>query len=53
MTRPHPSIVHGHNTALVNGDKARELIGAAGALRDCLRVAMQPSNPLPLGAIHP
>ena len=26
---------------------------AAGALRDCLRSAMQPSDPLPLGAIHP
>jgi hypothetical protein len=39
--------------AMVNGAKARELVGAAGASRDCLRAAMQPSNPLPLGGIHP
>ena len=30
MTRPDASIVHGHSTALVNGDKARELVEAAG-----------------------
>ena len=53
MTRPDASIAHGHAAAMVNGAKTRELVEAAGALRDCLRAAMQPSNPLPLGAIHP
>ena len=30
MTRPDAGIVHGHNTAFVNGDKARDLVEAAG-----------------------
>lgn len=29
-TRPDASVVHGHSAALVNGDKARELVETAG-----------------------
>jgi hypothetical protein len=53
VTRPDAVVVRGRAAIVVSGDRAHELVDAAGASGDCLRAAMQPLNPLPLGDMHP
>jgi hypothetical protein len=53
MTRADVVVVCGRAAIVVSGDQARELVDAAGASGDCLRAAVQPPNPLPLGDMHP